>query len=135
MTLSHWNFGAAGLEKPRQHIVFLDNEEEVESFDPAKHFNTAPELVDRHFNRPTLEQLQERKMHAPNKKERNIAEKEKGKAYQELLERKVREDKLKGWMQDMGMHTQLLGKGKKRKVKNGKDGRMPVYKWSTVRKK
>lgn len=40
-----------------------------------------------------------------------------------------------GWMQDMEMQSQLAGKGKKKKVKNGKDGKLPTYKWNTVRKR
>ena len=44
-------------DRPVRAVVFVDNEEEAKSFDAAKHFNTAPELVDRHFNRPTKEQL------------------------------------------------------------------------------
>ena len=32
------------------------------------------------------------------------------------------------------MQGQLAGKGKKKKVKTGKDGK-PTYKWNTVRKK
>lgn len=129
------NLQFVGLQKPREHTIFVDSEADVDSFDPAKHFNTAPELVGRHFNRPTLEQLRDTEMYHPSKKELNQTEKEKAKAYNELLERRGREEKLTGWMTDMGMRTQLMGKGKKRKVKNGKNGAMPIYKWSTVRKK
>jgi U3 small nucleolar RNA-associated protein 11 len=35
-----------------KHTIFVDDEEQVETFDPATHFNTLPELVDRKFNRP-----------------------------------------------------------------------------------
>jgi len=65
----------------------------------------------------------------------NRIERSKAEAYTELLERSGREKKLKGWMQDMEMASQLAGKGKKKKLKNGKNGRLPTYKWSTVRKK
>ena len=33
------------------------------------------------------------------------------------------------------MASQLAGKGKKKKLKKGQNGRLPTYKWSTVRKK
>jgi len=39
------------------HTLFLDDEAAVASFDPAKHFQTAPQLVNRAFNRPRLSQL------------------------------------------------------------------------------
>ena len=118
-------------------VVFVDTEEEAESFDPAAHFNTAPELVDRHFNRPTTEQLSGGKLITKkiSRKQMNRIESAKASAYTELLERSGREKKLKGWMQDMEMASQLAGKGKKKKLKNGKNGRLPTYKWSTVRKK
>ena len=51
------------------------------------------------------------------------------------VERTGREKQLKGWMQDMEMQSQLAGKGKKKKIKNGKNGRLPSYKWATARKK
>eukprot|EP01043_Picozoa_sp_COSAG02_P003473 COSAG02_NODE_84_length_39615_cov_144.775256_35_plen_59_part_00 len=51
------------------------------------------------------------------------------------VERTSREKNLKGWMQDMEMQAQLAGKGKKKKIKNGKNGRLPTYKWNTVRKR
>jgi hypothetical protein len=100
---------ASGAAKPREHIVFVDSEQEAESFDVAEHFNTAPELVERHYNRPTLEQLAEREYAAPTQRELNKLEKAKARQYQQLAERQSREEKLSGWMVDMGMQTQLMG--------------------------
>eukprot|EP01047_Picozoa_sp_COSAG01_P064481 COSAG01_NODE_8541_length_2748_cov_3.504719_2_plen_160_part_00 len=87
----------------------MDSEQEVEAFDAAQHFNTAPELVERHYNRPTLEQLAEREYAAPTQRELNKLEKAKARQYQQLAERQSREEKLSGWMVDMGMQTQLMG--------------------------
>ena len=36
---------------------FADGEEEAEQFDAARHFDTAPELLGRAYNRPRLSQL------------------------------------------------------------------------------
>ena len=76
-----------GVAKPKSHIVFVDTEEEAESFDAAEHFNTAPELVDRHFNRPTTEQLRAGKLikRKLSKKELNKVESAKAAAYTELV--------------------------------------------------
>jgi U3 small nucleolar RNA-associated protein 11 len=46
-----------GAPQTNQHVVFVDDEEEAERFDPARHFDTAPELLDRSYNRPRLSQL------------------------------------------------------------------------------
>lgn len=43
-----------GEQKVKSHKVFVDSEQEREGFDPAAHFNTAPELVGRFYNRPKL---------------------------------------------------------------------------------
>lgn len=69
--------------------MFVDNEEEAQSFDAAKHFDTAPELVDRHFNRPTKEQLKSEKLIKKrlSKKELNRVESAKAAAYTELVSR------------------------------------------------
>lgn len=79
-------------------VVFVDTQEEADDFDAAQHFNTAPELVDRHFNRPTNDQLKATKMITKNltKREMNRVEGAKAKAYTELMERTGREQKLKG---------------------------------------
>ena len=43
-----------GAKRQNTHIVFVDGKEKLQSFDAAKHFDTAPELVDRAFNRPRV---------------------------------------------------------------------------------
>lgn len=48
------NLHLIGEQKVKSHKVFVSSEEEVEDFDTAEYFNTAPELVNRTFNRPKL---------------------------------------------------------------------------------
>lgn len=48
------NLHLIGEQKVKSHKIFVSSEEEQETFDPAAHFNTAPELVGRAFNRPRL---------------------------------------------------------------------------------
>ena len=107
------------------HTIFVDNEDEVESFDAAKHFNTDPDLVDRTFNRPKLHQLEEQAKNANNdlssKKLKNIIQKNE-KSYKELEERTKRTKKLDQAMQGLALQRNLMGKGTKRKIVLDEDG-------------
>jgi len=49
---------APATERTNKHTVFVDSMEEAVQFDPVKYFDTVPELVDRSFNRPRIETLQ-----------------------------------------------------------------------------
>lgn len=46
-----------GAPAANQHVVFVDEDEEAERFDAARHFDTASELLERSYNRPRLAQL------------------------------------------------------------------------------
>uniref|UniRef100_A0A3B4WHA8 U3 small nucleolar RNA-associated protein 11 n=1 Tax=Seriola lalandi dorsalis TaxID=1841481 RepID=A0A3B4WHA8_SERLL len=48
----------ADSKQKNKHTFYVDSKKEVESFDLANHLNTAPELVDRVYNRPTLKTLE-----------------------------------------------------------------------------
>ena len=50
---------ATTTTKSKKHTVFVDDLQEAKSFDPARHFDTHPDLVGRAFNRPRLGQLAE----------------------------------------------------------------------------
>jgi U3 small nucleolar RNA-associated protein 11 len=99
-----------GVEKPKQHIIFVENEEQENNFDPATHFDTHPDLVDRHFNRPRMNALRDQSLVArrPSKKDLNKIEKAKANSYLELSERAVRDSQLKTWMQDMDLQAQSM---------------------------
>ncbi|VTJ52363.1 Hypothetical predicted protein [Marmota monax] len=49
-------------KQQNKHVFFFDTKKEVEQFDIATHLQTAPELVDRVFNRPRIETLQKEKV-------------------------------------------------------------------------
>jgi len=126
-----------GVMRPKQHVIFVDNEEEQRNFDAAKHFDTAPELVASFANRPRTSTLREHTLagEATTKAGAKRHEKERSRAYTELTDRVGREKKLKEWMQTMEMQTQLMGKGKKKKVKDAEGGKPAVYKWDAVRQR
>lgn len=46
-----------GAPAANRHTVFVDDEEQAQAFDPAAHFDTAPELLGRQYNRPRMGQL------------------------------------------------------------------------------
>jgi U3 small nucleolar RNA-associated protein 11 len=65
-----------------KHTVFLDSKKKAQKFDPAEHFDTAPELADRAFNRPRVATLEAEPITgAVNKKELKKALKKRDVAY------------------------------------------------------
>ena len=81
-----------------RHTVFVDDESEARAFDPAAHFDTAPELLDRSFNRPRRSQLADPAAVAgggeAGARLAARVERKKAAAYRELLQRQERQVKL-----------------------------------------
>ncbi|GJJ75543.1 U3 small nucleolar RNA-associated protein 11 [Entomortierella parvispora] len=123
------------IQKPKNHIVFVDTEEEVKTFDPAKHFDTAPELVHRKFNRPRTSQLKrEVAVSHVEKADIKAATKERERALAELASRMEREETMSKLEQEMKLRKNLMLKGRKKKIGVDKDG-LAKYKWKADRKK
>ncbi|CAI2174455.1 14636_t:CDS:2 [Funneliformis geosporum] len=79
-----------------QHIIFVDTPKEAKTFDPAKHFNTLPELVNRKFNRPRIETLQNEIIMFPEDETELIRlHKQKLIKYKELSARMQRQEELR----------------------------------------
>lgn len=124
-------------EDPRarnQHIVFVDSENEARSFDAAAHFDTAPELVTRKYNRPTMETLQNGVIPIPDVDTMEKLEKQRHRCYEELRERIEREKKMKKVSEELQLQMHLMGKGRRMKITKGNNS-CPVYKWRKERKK
>ncbi|KAI8054328.1 small-subunit processome [Syncephalis plumigaleata] len=79
--------------KPK-HTVFVDDEEQARNFNAAKHFNTAPQLMDRRFNRLTLDQLKTETIQGLTGHELKEARRERASKYRELESRLDRDSKL-----------------------------------------
>ena len=126
-----------GEKTPKLHQTFVDTEEEVDTFDAAKHFDTAPELVDRAHNRPHLATLAGKGVLVTSHSSKDLRhiQKEKDKAYKELHLRNRRASKLKKVVACVQLQRHLMEKGTKRKVSGGEEGGVPVYKWKRVRAK
>lgn len=130
------NLHLIGDKSKRKHITFVDTKEELESFDVAKHFDTAPELVNRTFNRPRTETLANGGIlnHSARRDVKQVA-KLTEQSYSELNQRVARVKKLKNAVKALELQRNLMGKGSKRKVKEGSDGKLPVFKWKRQRQK
>lgn len=130
-----------GKKAGRSHVIFREDEKDMRSFDSAEYFNTVPELIERGFNRPTIDQLQKKLI--VSKVSKNTlagAEKEREKSYKELNERVGRQEEIKKTLTKLETQKKLMQKGKRTKiVKKDKFGEemkeKTVYKWKMERKR
>lgn len=107
----------------------------MKTFDAAKHFDTAPELVHRKFNRPRTSQLKKDTVVAHlEKAEIKAATKERERALTELASRMEREETMAKLESEMKLRKNLMLKGRKKKIGVDKDG-LAKYKWKADRKK
>jgi U3 small nucleolar RNA-associated protein 11 len=147
--------------KGAKHTIFVDSKEEADNFDPAKHFDTAPELVDRAFNRPRKsklraaalqqlgygqdgeldphdEHLTEEDLKWQEKMARKAARaaaKDRSNAYGELEARAKRAAAMEVAEAHLQTEKLLAGKGRKRKIKAAENGKPAQYKWRRKRKR
>ncbi|KAJ1643656.1 hypothetical protein LPJ64_004586 [Coemansia asiatica] len=132
MHLLNSSAGSGDLQ-PR-HTVFVDNEEEVKAFDPAKYFDTLPEFVDRKFNRPKVETLESSVIARPLGEDLRRAASARQAKLRELKDRLQRETQLKRVETEMAVRRVLKEKGQKKKVGTDLLG-LAIYKWKAERKK
>ncbi|KAJ3186950.1 UTP11-like, U3 small nucleolar ribonucleoprotein [Gaertneriomyces sp. JEL0708] len=130
--------GAAGNSTSSRirHTVFVDDEDEVKSFDPSQHFDTPGELLSRTYNRPTKSMLESDTTAAvlPDFKTQQKLLKKREQSYRELASRLDRDEQLRKTQQEMDLQKNLMGKGPRKKV--GEDSRgLPIYKWKAQRKR
>jgi len=117
------------------HIpFFVDTVEDAEQFDPVEYFHTIPEAVERTYNRPTIDTLQTENLFVNNAPLDKV-EKEKNKAYTELVGRMDRKQILDVMLDKMNLQKQLMGKGKRKKIKSETKTSAAVYKWTRERKR
>ncbi|XP_068426533.1 probable U3 small nucleolar RNA-associated protein 11 [Clinocottus analis] len=126
----------AGSKEKNRHTFFVDSKAEVQSFDLAKHLDTAPELVDRVFNRPTLKTLETKSIQgvvAPRHL-RKLA-KQRNHQYKILTQRIDREKKLFVISQKIQTRKDLQDKNNKVKVKKETPNASAIYKFEVKRKR
>lgn len=122
-----------GETNPRSHMVFVDSEEAVDSFDPVAHFDTVPELLGKAHNRLTTKKLNEIPLDAFRPKDMKKAMELRSRSYKELNQRIKRSEKLNNAIQNLQSQRISMGKGSKRKVQDAEDGKPAVYKFQRQR--
>ncbi|KAM6967373.1 putative U3 small nucleolar RNA-associated protein 11 [Aplochiton taeniatus] len=126
---------ADGKQK-NKHTFFVDSMKEVRSFDLATHLNTAPELVDRVYNRPTLHTLETKSIQgAVTTRNLKMLAKQRKHQYTILSQRIDREKKLFVISQKIQTRKDLQDKRNKVKVSKETTSVPAVYKFETKRKR
>uniref|UniRef100_A0A3B3W0X0 U3 small nucleolar RNA-associated protein 11 n=1 Tax=Poecilia latipinna TaxID=48699 RepID=A0A3B3W0X0_9TELE len=105
-------------KQKNKHTFFVDSKKEVETFNLASHLGTDPKLVDRVYNRPTLQTLET-----------------KSKNHSCLLHLIDREKKMFVISQKIQSRKDLQDKNKKVKVKKETPDRAAIYKFESKRKR
>ena len=128
-----------------RHKIFVEQSSEVDSFDPAAHFQVDPRLVDRVYNRAKMDTIAKdaESMGVTNTPVMAIRQKiisKADKTYAELKEREKRSEKLTNAMNHLTAQRNVMGKGTKRKVpmKDNLGQDIPdkfVFKWKRIRQK
>ncbi|XP_047667733.1 probable U3 small nucleolar RNA-associated protein 11 [Tachysurus fulvidraco] len=123
--------------KPKNsHVFFVDTKKEVKDFNLATHLNTVPELVNRAYNRPTLDTLKNKSiLGAVKRKNLKKLAKQRKVRYDELSQRIDREKKMFVITQKIQTRKDLQDKNKKVKVKKETSTTPAIYKFETKRKR
>ncbi|XP_051999431.1 probable U3 small nucleolar RNA-associated protein 11 [Xyrauchen texanus] len=123
-------------EKKNKHAFFVDSKKEVEEFDLATHLNTVPELVDRAYNRPTMETLENKSIVGVVEPEmiKKLAKQRKNQ-YEVLSQRIDREKKMFIISQKIQTRKDLQDKVKKVKVRKETSTAPAIYRFEARRKR
>ncbi|KAI5606631.1 putative U3 small nucleolar RNA-associated protein 11 [Silurus asotus] len=126
----------AESKQKNKHVFFVDTKKQVKNFNLATHLNTVPELVNRTYNRPTLDTLVKKSI-VGAVTPKNIAKlaKQRKVRYEELSQRIDREKKMFIISQKIQTRKDLQDKNKKRKVKNETPTSPAIYKFAAKRKR
>ncbi|XP_020489211.1 probable U3 small nucleolar RNA-associated protein 11 [Labrus bergylta] len=126
----------ADSKQKNKHTFFVQNKKDVELFDLADHLNTAPELVDRVYNRPTLQTLETTVIRAAEEP-RSVMKlaKQRKHQYKILSQRIDREKKMFVISQKIQTRKDLQDKIKKVKVKKETPNAAAIYKFEAKRKR
>ncbi|XP_070768423.1 probable U3 small nucleolar RNA-associated protein 11 isoform X2 [Enoplosus armatus] len=126
----------ADSKQKNSHTFFVDSKKEVQSFDLANHLNTVPELVDRVYNRPTLQTLETKSIRGAVQPRtvKKLARQRKHQ-YKILSQRIDREKKMFVISQKIQTRKDLQDKNKKVKVKKETPNAAAIYKFEAKRKR
>ncbi|XP_068180314.1 probable U3 small nucleolar RNA-associated protein 11 [Antennarius striatus] len=126
----------ADHKQKNKHTFFVDSKKEVQSFDLARHLNTAPELVNRVYNRPTLKTLETKSIQGTTDPHiLNKLAKQRKNQYKILSQRIDREKKMYVITQKIQTRKDLQDKTKKVRVKKETPNAAAIYKFASKRKR
>ncbi|XP_077432050.1 putative U3 small nucleolar RNA-associated protein 11 [Vanacampus margaritifer] len=126
----------AGSKQKNKQTFFVDSKKEVQSFDLADHLNTIPELVDRVYNRPTVDTLSNKQiLGAVEPHSQKKLSRQRKHEYKHLSQRIDREKKLFVISQKLQTRKDLQDKNKKIKVRKETANAPAIYKFETKRKR
>ncbi|XP_076016909.1 putative U3 small nucleolar RNA-associated protein 11 [Genypterus blacodes] len=125
-----------GRKQTNKHTFYVESKKQVQSFNLAKHLNTAPQLVDRVYNRPTLHTLETKSIQgAVEPRAIKKLDKQRKHQYKMLAQRVDREKKMYVISQKIQTRKDLQDKTKKVKVKKETASSAAVYKFEAKRKR
>lgn len=92
-----------------KHTIFVDSKEDKDNFSATEFFQTVPEALDRAYNRPKVEDLENAKL-VVNKTlpSLKVVEKSKEKRYMELRARMARAQKMRDLVEKMELKKHLI---------------------------
>lgn len=126
----------AECKQKNKHTFFVDSKKEVQTFDLASHLNTAPELLDRVYNRPTLQTLETKTIKGAVEPEKiKKLARQRRHQYKILSQRIDREKKMFVISQKIQSRKDLQDKNKKVKVKKETLYTAAIYKFESNRKR
>lgn len=126
-----------GFKGKGKHTVFVDNQQQQQSFKPEEFFNTDKDLLNRRENRLTIDQLENNRKLVNNNDIDELTkdkfQQDKEKQFKLLKKRLERESQLREVESRMEQQKELMKKGNKKKVidDNGK----VLFKWKNQRKR
>ncbi|KAG1948107.1 probable U3 small nucleolar RNA-associated protein 11 [Pimephales promelas] len=133
---SELHFLDVNEEKKNKHVFYVDSKKEVKDFDLATRLNTVPALVDRVYNRPTIETLTNKSvLGAVESKSIKKLSKQRKQQYLRLSERIDREQAMFVITQKIQTRKDLQDKVKKVKVRKETSTAPAIYKFETKRKR
>ncbi|PWA20692.1 hypothetical protein CCH79_00011533 [Gambusia affinis] len=123
-------------KEKNKHTFFVDSKKKVGTFNLASHLGTHPALVDRVYNRPTLQTLETKSIKGAVKPNIiNKLAKQRKHQYKILSQRIDREKKMFVISQKIQSRKDLQDKNKKVKVKKETPDRAAIYKFESKRKR
>lgn len=119
-----------------KHTIFVDNDDDIENFNAAEHFNTEPELVSRVFNRIPKEKLKENTFTGSIKiKDIQKIKKLQSKTKTEINDYNLKSNEIGKIIGQVEIQRNLMKKGKHFPETEAEDGKLPIYKWKKQRAK